>query len=211
MRIKEPVSGFTHLAGALLSAAGLPILIYIALERGIRHVISFSVFGASLILLYTASALYHLLPLSPEGTKLFRRIDHILIFVLIAGTYTPFCLVPLWGIWGWALLATVWLIAIGGIFMKIYWLHAPRWLSTLVYVGMGSLIVIALLPLVRKVPPGGIAWLMGGGLCYLIGAIFYGVKWPNFLPGVFGFHELWHLLVMAGSFSHFWTVLKYLV
>ena len=108
-------------------------------------------------------------------------------------------------------MATVWLIAIGGIFMKIYWLHAPRWLSTLVYVGMGSLIVIALSPLVRRVSPAGVAWLLGGGLCYLIGAIFYGVKWPNLLPGVFGFHELWHLLVMAGSFSHFWTVLKYLV
>ncbi|MGI6036656.1 MAG: PAQR family membrane homeostasis protein TrhA [Limnochordia bacterium] len=210
MRAREPFSGFSHLVGAILALIGLPILIRMALINGdLRHLIAFAIFGVSLVLLYTGSALYHLLPLSPTGVLILRRIDHILIFVLIAGTYTPYCLIPLKGPWGWALLGVVWMITIGGVLMKLFWIDAPRWLSTLIYIFMGSLILVALSPLLQTLPLGGLVWLIVGGLFYLVGALVYGLKWPNFIPGRFGFHEIWHLFVLAGSFSHYWSVLRY--
>lgn len=210
-KLREPVSGLTHLAGALLSVAGLVQLTYVAAVRGtVWHVVSFAIFGASLILLYTASALYHLLPLSPRGQQALRRVDHMMIYVLIAGTYTPFCLVPLRGVWGWSLLAGVWVLAVAGIVVKAFWLHAPRWLSTGFYLGMGWLVLIALGPLLRTVPAGVVPWLIAGGAFYSVGAVVYATRWPNFVPRVFGFHELWHLFVMAGSFSHWLAVFRFL-
>lgn len=209
-KLREPVSGLTHLAGALLSVAGLILLVVTGVLKGtVWHVVSFAIFGVSLILLYTASALYHLLPLSPAGIKTLKRVDHMMIFVLIAGTYTPFCLLPLRGPWGWTLLGLIWSIALGGIAMKIFWLNAPRWLSTVLYVLMGWIVLIAIYPLSQVVPAGGIFWLVTGGVIYTLGAVVYATQWPDFVPGKFGFHELWHLFVMGGSFSHFWAVLRY--
>lgn len=211
-KLREPVSGLTHLIGAFLSIAALILLVYNAASYGKTwHVVSFAIFGGSLILLYTASALYHLLPLSERGRLILRRIDHMMIFVLIAGTYTPVCLIPLRGGWGWSLLVGVWLMAIGGIVMKAVWMKAPRWFSTFLYVIMGWLAVIAFWPLIHSVPMGGIGWLVLGGAFYTIGAVFYGTKWPNIIPGWFGFHEIFHLFVMAGSFSHFWLMQKYIL
>ena len=212
-KLRDPFSGLSHLAGALLSVLGLVLLIYHAVTYGhTRHVVAFAIFGASLILLYTASALYHLLPLSPKGIRLLRRIDHMMIFVLIAGTYTPVCLIPLRGGWGYSLLVGVWLLAIIGVLLKIFWLEAPRWFSTLLYVIMGWLIVIAFWPLTDSLATGGVLWMVLGGLFYTIGAVFYGTKWPpNLVPGWFGFHEVFHLFVLAGSFSHFWLMIKYII
>ena len=210
MKIKDPVSGFTHLGGALLSVAGLVGLIYAALSRGsVYRVVSFSVFGAALILLYTASAVYHLLRVSGRGGRVLRQLDHMMIYVLIAGTYTPFCLVSLRGPWGWSLLASIWGLAIAGIVMKVFWLEAPRWLYTSLYAAMGWAIVIAAYPLVHSVSLDGLGWLFAGGLFYSIGAVLYATKWPNPLPNIFGFHEIWHILVLAGSLSHFWAVFRY--
>ena len=214
--MREPVSGLTHLAGAVLSAAGLVALVRAAVRGtgggGTWPLVAFLVFGVSLVLLYTASSLYHLLPLSTSGTLVLRRIDHMMIYVLIAGTYTPFCLISLRGrgAWGWGLFGAVWGLAVAGIILKAVWMRAPRWLSTGFYLGMGWLVVVAIGPLLRSVPAGGLEWLAVGGLLYTVGAVFYATKWPRLVPGVFGFHEVWHLFVLAGSFSHFWAVYRFL-
>ena len=214
MRIKmrEPVSGLTHLIGAVLSAIGLVLMIYYAVSKGtVWHIVSFSIFGGSLILLYTASTLYHLLNISEKGVRVLRKIDHMMIYVLIAGTYTPICLIPLRGGWGYSILITIWGIAITGIIMKLLWFDAPRWLYTLFYLIMGWLIVIALWPIAKTIPIAGVLWLIAGGLLYSIGAVIYGTKWPRLKSKVFGFHEIFHLFVLYGSFCHFWLMFRYLL
>jgi hemolysin III len=210
-KVKDPVSGLTHLIGALLSVAALVILVCGAAREGTsRHVVSFAVFGASLILLYTASTLYHLLPLREKATRALKRVDHMMIYVLIAGTCTPISLVALRGAWGWSVLGSIWGLAVLGIIMKIIWLNAPRWFSTLIYVVMGWLVVIAFPPLLRAVPLNGICWLVAGGILYTAGAVIYGIKKPNLIKG-FGFHEIFHLFVMAGSYGHFWLMYRYIL
>ena len=209
-RLREPVNGLTHAAGGLLAALGLGVLLATAWSAGrIDQLVAFGVFGLSLIALYAASALYHLLPLSPSGVARLRRLDHMAIFVLIAGTYTPFCLLALDGVWRWGLLALIWGLALCGVLLKLLWMDAPRWLSVVLYLGMGWVAVVATPALLRAVPPDGITWMLAGGLVYSAGAVIYGLKRPNPVPGIFGFHELWHLFVIAGSACHFWAVLHY--
>lgn len=211
-RMREPVSGLTHLIGAVLSAVGLILMIYYAVEVGtVWHIVSFSIFGGSLILLYTASTLYHLLNISEKGVRVLRKIDHMMIYVLIAGTYTPICLIPLRGGWGYSLLITIWGIAITGIIMKLLWFDAPRWLYTIFYLAMGWLVVIALWPMAKTIPTAGVLWLIAGGLLYTIGAVIYGTKWPPLKSKIFGFHEIFHLFVLYGSFCHFWLMFRYLL
>lgn len=210
-RMRDPVNSLTHLAGAVLSAVGLVLLIYVGAARGtVWHVVSYTVFGISMILLYAASTAYHWARVSERAIQALKRLDHMMIFVLIAGTYTPFCLVPLRGAWGWSLFGSIWGLAVAGLVMKGFWLHAPRWLSTVLYAGMGWLVAVAAIPLMDAVPAGGLGWLLGGGLFYTVGAVVYATKWPNPVPNVFGFHEIWHLFVLAGSFCHFWAVFRYI-
>jgi hemolysin III len=212
IKMREPVSGLTHLIGAVLSAIGLVLMIYYAVSKGtVWHIVSFSIFGGSLILLYTASTLYHLLNISEKGVRVLRKIDHMMIYVLIAGTYTPICLIPLRGGWGYSILITIWGIAITGIIMKILWFDAPRWLYTMFYLVMGWLVVIALWPIIKTTPIGGVLWLIAGGLLYTIGAVIYGTKWPPLKSKIFGFHEIFHLFVLYGSFCHFWLMFRYLL
>ena len=208
LRLKDPASALTHLVGALLSAVGLGFLIYRAeLHRRPWGVAALAVFGVSLILLYTASTVYHSLRVPPRIAAALRKVDHMMIFVLIAGTYTPFCLLPLRGAWGWSLFGAVWGIAVIGVLMKVFWMNAPRWFYTGFYVLMGWLIVVAIYPLALSVTTGSLVWLMAGGLAYTVGAVLYATKWPNPWPGKFGFHEVWHLFVLAGSSAHFFAVL----
>ena len=208
--MREPINGLTHLGGGLLASIGLVVLLASATRAGrMDQLVAFGIFGFSLISLYTASALYHLLPLSPRGVARLRRVDHISIFVLIAGTYTPFCLLALNGGWRWGLLALVWGLALCGIVLKLFWMDIPRWLSVALYLGMGWVALFATPALFRAVPIGGIAWVLAGALVYSAGALIYGLRRPNPVPGVFGFHELWHLFVLAGSACHFWAVLHY--
>ena len=208
-RLRDPVSGLTHLAGGLLACAGLIVLLAKAAITGrVDQLVAFGVFGLSLVARYLASFLYHLLPLSPAGVAWLRRLDHVAIFVLIAGTYTPFCLLALDGAWRWGLLSLIWGLALCGVLLKLLWMDAPRWLSVALYLGMGWVAVVAA-PLLRSLPTGGIAWVLTGGLIYSAGALVYGFKRPNLIPGAFGFHELWHLFVVAGSACHFWAVLRY--
>ncbi len=210
-RLREPVNGLTHLVGGLLASVGLVVLLATAASAGrMDQLVAFGVFGFSLIALYTASALYHLLPLSPASVARLRRADHITIFLLIAGTYTPFCLLALDGGWRVGLLGLIWGLALCGALLKLLWMGAPRWLSVALYLGMGWVAVVAAPALLRAMPAGGIAWVLAGGLVYSAGALIYGLKRPNPIPGVFGFHELWHLFVMAGSACHFWVMLRYI-
>jgi len=210
-RLREPVSGLTHLAGVLLALAALGVLLARASGEGrVDQFVAFGIFGISLVALYGASSLYHLLPVSPPTVARLRRWDHMMIFVLIAGTYTPICVLALGGGWSMVLLGLVWTLALCGVALKLLWMDAPRWVSVSLYLAMGWLAVIAASAIFRAIPPGGIAWILGGGLVYSVGAVIYGLKRPNLVPGKFGFHELWHLFVLGGSACHFWAMLRYI-
>lgn len=210
LRLREPVSALTHLAGAILSVIGLVMLIAAAAEHGsVRHIVAVSIFGASLVLMYCVSALYHASTLSERGLGRFQRIDHVMIYVLIAGSYTPICLIVLGGRLGMTLLVTVWTLAALGVYQKIVWMHAPRWLSTALYLGMGWIGVILARPLITAGSPGFFLWLLAGGIAYSVGAVVYAKRWPRRGAKIFGPHEIWHLFVMAGSFAHYWAILAY--
>jgi hemolysin III len=210
LRLREPVNALTHLIGAVLSVIGLVMLIVAATEHGsARQIVAVSIFGASLVLMYGVSALYHASSLSERGLGHFQRVDHVMIYVLIAGSYTPICLIVLGGRLGMTLLIIVWALAALGVFQKIVWMHAPRWLSTALYLGMGWIAVVIARPLIAAGSPGFFFWLLAGGIAYSAGAVVYANKWPRRGAKVFGSHEIWHLFVMAGSFAHYWAILAY--
>ena len=209
---REPVNTITHMAGAMGSLAALTLMIvFAAIRADAWHIVSFSIFGTTLVLMYTASSLYHGLRISGKALAIFRRIDHIMIFMVIAGSYTPLCLVPLRGPWGWSLFGTVWGIAVAGIVLKICCMNVPRWISTLIYLTMGWLCLVAIYPLIRVLEPAGLTWLALGGLFYSGGALVYALKKPNFFNGILGFHEIWHLFVLLGSSCHFWLAFRHLM
>ncbi|HRR39157.1 MAG TPA: hemolysin III family protein [Candidatus Paceibacterota bacterium] len=214
IKIKDPVSGLSHLIGAVLSVFGTVILISSAVqEQSSIKIISFSVFGLSMIFLYASSTIYHLFGHSPEEIDIFRKIDHAMIYILIAGTYTPICLIPLWGPWGWYSLILIWALAIFGIsmvFFKKFWTNVPRWVATVIYVVMGWLSVVLLYPLSQKVSVSFIGWLLLGGFFYTLGAYIYAQKKPNFCKQ-FGFHEIFHILTILGTFCHFWGIYNFII
>ena len=211
-KIRDPISALTHFIGFLAAVPCTIALIYIAAKEATpTHVISMAVFGAALMLLYGASSIYHALDISEKTTAILRRVDHMMIFILIAGTYTPVCLLPLRGAWGWTILVLVWGSAIAGIALKALWMDAPRWLSSTIYVLMGWLVMIAFVPLINSVPTSGIALMVSGGVTYTVGAVIYALKRPKFNFKFFGFHELFHLFVMAGSAFHVIFMFKYMM
>jgi hemolysin III len=202
MRIREPVNGASHLLGFFLAAAGTVLLLKMA--HNAWQVTGFAIYGATLLLLYGASSLYHLLAVSERPLRALRTLDHIAIYFLIAGTYTPIALVTLHGSsYGLPLLGVVWLIAAAGIPFKLFFLDAPVWISTGTYLVMGYLALLAFQPLARVVPVSGLLWLITGGLAYTVGAVIYSRQRPDPFPGLFGHHEIWHLLVLLGSACHF--------
>jgi hemolysin III len=197
---EELANALTHGIGLALSIAGLVVLVSLSAARGdVWGVVSTAVFGATLVLLYLTSTLYHSLR-GEQLKRLLRKFDHAAIFLLIAGTYTPFLLVNLRGPWGWSLLGVIWALAVAGVVVK-FWLAGRFKLgSTLLYLGMGWLIVIALRPMLRTVPEGALWLLLAGGLCYSAGTVFY--LWKR-LPY---HHAVWHLFVLGGSACHFFAV-----
>ena len=207
MRLREPVNGVSHLVGLVLACAGTILLLRLA--RGTAETVAFAIYGASLILLYGASTLYHTLHLSERPLRALRTLDHIAIYFLIAGTYTPVAIITLHGTFGWSLLGAVWLIALAGIPFKLFFLDAPVWLSTATYLGMGYLALVAVVPIAQAVSLTGLAWLVAGGIAYTIGAIIYARQRPDPFPGRFGHHEIWHLLVIAGSTCHYAFMVYY--
>jgi hemolysin III len=214
MKIKDPISGISHLIGAVLSLIGTIILLYSAYKQNdISKIISFFIFGGSMLFLYTSSAIYHLFGHSPEEVDIYRKIDHAMIYILIAGTYTPFCLIALKGTWGISTLITIWILAGAGIstvFFKSFWTNVPRWFATFLYILMGWLSMIIVYPLFKATNIETILWLFLGGLFYTVGAVIYAKKKPNIYKD-FGFHELFHVLVLLGTMSHFWLIYKYIL
>ncbi|MCA9935217.1 MAG: hemolysin III family protein [Ardenticatenaceae bacterium] len=197
---EEIANGVTHGIGAMLSIAGLVVLVVTAVLYGTTwHIVSFSIYGTSLIILYMASTLYHSIQI-PKARPILRIIDHSSIYLLIAGTYTPFLLTALRGPWGWTLFGIVWGIALLGIIFKIFFINKLEVLSTLAYVGMGWLCVIAFKQMLATVPPPGVTWLVAGGVVYTIGVLFYAIKKIPYN------HAIWHLFVLGGSICHFFAV-----
>lgn len=214
IKIKEPFSALSHALGIGLAIAALVLLVvWGSLYGTVGHIVGFSIFGAGAIFLYTASTLYHWLPLRRRGERIWRSIDHSAIYVMIAGSYTPVCMIALRPAWGYIFLSIVWLLATLGI--VLCWLPQHRqfkpWWSSAIYLGMGWLSLVVVYPLFNVMPGGAFAWLVGGGVAYSVGAIIYGARWPDPFPKVFGFHEVFHLFVLLGSFCHFWMLFYYMV
>ena len=208
--LKDPMSGLTHSIGAILSIVALVLLILKAVNPvDPWKIVSFSIFGTGLFLLYTASTLYHWIPVSDRAESILKRFDHIMIYVLIASTYTPICLIPLRGPWGWSLFGIVWGLAVFGILWKLFQFKFSNWFSTVYYVFMGWLCIIAIWPLFTHLQMGALIWLFIGGIFYSGGVVFYALDRRKSPLKGFGFHEIWHIMVMAGSFSHFWVMYKY--
>jgi hemolysin III len=211
--LREPFNSISHFVGILLSIVGLVLLLVLSNGEPYRTT-SFAIYGSSLIILYTASTLLHSIKASPKTEKKLRIFDHAAIFILIAGSYTPIALVTLqknYSLWGWSLLSVVWGIALLGVIFKVFWIDAPRWLSTVLYLGMGWMSLVVIAPIAQSFAVGGIVWLALGGAFYSLGAVIYALKKPDFFPNVFGYHEVWHLFVLAGSFCHFMMMLKYVL
>jgi len=204
----DPFSCYSHLLGAALAVAGLVVLVTISRDDPWR-VVGFSIYGASLIILYLASTVYHWLLVPIAQRKWLNRVDHVAIFLLIAGTYTPVCIVTLRGGWGWTMFGIVWTAAVAGTILKLGFRSLPRWVSASIYVAMGWAAVLAVVPLVRAFPPSALAWLLAGGLLYTAGAVVYATRRPNPYPRVFGFHEIFHMFVLAGSAAHFVFMLRW--
>ena len=205
---REPVNGLTHLTGAAVSVVGLVILLVVSqgdlLKQG-----SLLIYGLSLVSLLSASSAYHLVKASPRTIQRLRKLDHSAIFLLIAGTYSPVCLNLLTGFWQWGMLGIIWSIALAGVLMKVFWINAPRGLSAAIYLLMGWLGVIGGKEIIGSLPGGALAWLAAGGVAFTFGAIVYATRIFNFAPGVFGFHEVWHIFVLVGCACHFLLMLLY--
>ena len=199
---REPFNGISHFLAALLALPGLGALLW--LGRGdLPRQLSLFLYGVSLILMFAASAAYHLVQAGPGALRLLRKLDHTAIYLLIAGTYTPICTAYFTGAWLWGILGAVWALALIGIAGKLFWINQPRWFSVLVYLLMGWLALAGIGEIVRQMPPAAIAWLVAGGVAYSLGAVVYVMKKPDFLPGKFGFHEIWHLFVILGALCHY--------
>jgi hemolysin III len=202
---EEIANAITHGLGVVGSIVALVLLVLFARTYGtLTHVVSVSIYGTTLILLYTASTLYHSLS-NTKACRIFKIIDHAAIYLLIAGTYTPFMLVTLRGPWGWWLFGIVWGLALLGVSLEAFWVYRPKWLSGVVYLAMGWLVVVAIKPLVAALPPLGWQLLLAGGLAYTFGVIFYVLKKVPYM------HAVWHLWVLAGSACHFFSVLFFVL
>jgi hemolysin III len=202
---EELAHTLTHGVGALLSIAGLVVLVaFASLNGDVWHVVSSSIYGATLIILYSASSLYHGVT-HPRAKSILQRFDHAAIYLLIAGTYTPFMLVNLRGVWGWSLLAVIWSVAIFGMITEF--VNAKRFekLSLWLYLGLGWIVVLAINPMLESVAPGGLILLLLGGLSYSLGVIFYVREQMAYS------HAIWHLFVLAGSVFHFFSILFYVI
>jgi hemolysin III len=207
-KLREPVNGLTHLFAAIVATIGLIALIIIGWKSVVKE-ISLSIYGISLILLFAASATYHMVKAKPEIIEKLRKLDHSAIYVLIAGTYTPFCVLMFQGFWKWGLLALIWSLAVIGVAVEVILIKAPRWLRVSVYVMMGWIVIAAIGEMFKAMPVGALVWLLAGGVTYTLGAIIYATKKLDLFPGKFGFHELWHIFVILAALAHFIAIAVY--
>ena len=206
LHIKEPGSAITHFIGMVMAVfASVPLLIRAAAQPQKIYIVAMSIYAASLILLYAASTIYHTFDISEKTNTILKKIDHMMISVLIAGSYTPVCLLALKGRIGIILLSIVWAIAIAGILIKAFWVYCPKWVSSVLYIGMGWTCVLAFTQLLDNLSPAAFGWLLAGGIIYTLGGIIYALKLPifNSRHKSFGSHEIFHLFVMGGSLCHY--------
>lgn len=205
-KLREPVNSLTHWAGAVLALIGLIALLIVGWGTPAK-VISLIIYGTSLIFLFSASATYHMVEVKERALEIFRKIDHAAIYFLIAGTYTPFCVNAFDGFWKSGMLSIIWSLAVIGIGVKVFYIRSPRWLNAGIYVIMGWLSIAAIGQMLAVLPIWVLGWLFAGGVIYTLGAVVYITKIFNFVPGVFGFHEIWHIFVMLAAAAHFVAVL----
>lgn len=204
--IREPGSAITHFIAMMLTVfAAAPLLVKSALSDTVNMLPAMTIFILSMVLLYGASATYHSLNIGGRALRIFRKVDHMMIFVLIAGSYTPVCLIVLGGRMGYTLFAVVWGIAIVGMLLKACWVTCPKWFSSIIYIAMGWVCVFVFGPLWNTLPHSAFLWLLAGGIIYTIGGVIYALKLPlfNSRHTFFGSHEIFHLFVMGGSLCHF--------
>lgn len=206
------VSAVSHGFGVVLSLTGLIALLIRGFENAVSglHFLAYTLYGVSAIALYLASTLYHSIRTSLIQRLRLRKFDHSMIYVLIAGSYTPICLLSIPQQGGILMLILVWGIALFGVIASIFWIDKPRWLSASLYLGMGWMALMVIKPLLANLPPGGLLWLLLGGIFYSVGAIFYAMKWPGRDHPIFGFHEIFHFFVLAGSICHYFMIFCYL-
>jgi hemolysin III len=205
-KLREPVNSLTHWAGAALALAGMIVLLVVGWSTPAK-IISLVIYGLSLIAMFSASATYHMVTVKERALEIFRKIDHSAIFLLIAGTYTPFCVNAFEGFWKWGMLTIIWSLALIGIVVKVFYVRAPRWFNAGIYLVMGWLCIAAAGQMLAVLPVWVLSWLVAGGVIYSLGAIVYITKIFNFVPGVFGFHEIWHIFVLAAAGAHFIAVM----
>lgn len=208
-KLREPVNGLTHFFAAIVAAIGLIVLVILGWNSMVKA-ISLGVYGVSLVLLFAASATYHMVKAGPKIIANLRKLDHAAIYLLIAGTYTPICAIMFTGFWKWGLLAIIWSLAVIGIVIKMFIMNAPRWVSAGIYLIMGWLCIAAIGEMLRVLPAGALVWLLVGGIVYTLGAIIYITKKLDFVPGKFGFHEVWHIFVILGALAHFISIAVYI-
>ncbi len=208
--VREPFNAYSHFIGAIGSLIFLSFLISNSLNDPGWSRLSLIAYGVTVFLMFASSAVYHAINVSFENEERFRMIDHMMIYLVIAGTYTPICAIVLDGGWRIGMLIGIWSFALIGILKKVFWMSAPRWFSTVLYLLMGWISVIIFPKLWNQLPEWFSYWIGIGGLFYTVGAIIYITKKPDPYPGKFGFHEIWHLFVLGGAFSHFWAIYEYL-
>ncbi len=206
--LREPVNGLSHFVAAVVALAGLVALLVIG-HSSTGKTVSLLIYGTTLVLLFSASATYHLVSASPRVVRVLRQLDHAAIYLLIAGTYTPFCYNMFSGFWKWGLLAIVWSLALAGVILKVFTVKTPRWLNTGIYIVLGWLVVFAIREMLATLPVAALGWLLAGGILYTLGAVIYATKIFDFVPGKFGFHEIWHIFVILGALAHFTAVILY--
>lgn len=214
IHIKDPGSAITHFIGMIMAVlAAWPLLLKAAQNPDRLYLIAMSIYAASLILLYAASTTYHTFDKSPKVNTLLKKIDHMMISILIAGSYTPVCLLVLRGKIGIVLLTIVWSIAITGILIKAFWVYCPKWVSSILYIGMGWTCILALPQILEALSPAAFGWLLAGGIMYTVGGVIYALKLSIFnnRHKYFGSHEIFHLFVMAGSACHFIVMYQFIL
>ena len=212
--IREPGSAITHYIGMMMALiAAVPLVIKASLSQNMLCIVAMVIFIGSMVLLYGASATYHAVNLKGKALKAFKKVDHMMIFVLIAGSYTPVCLLVLDKASGYPLLGLVWGTAIVGMLIKLFWVTCPKWFSSIIYIAMGWECVFAFGPLIQTLETGAFWWLLAGGIFYTVGGVIYALKIPflDHLHKYFGLHEIFHLFIMAGSICHFIFMFNYVV
>jgi hemolysin III len=205
MKIRESFNGLSHFAGAAVALPAVCLLLVWGGGTFLRN-IALCIYGLSLVGMLTTSGIYHSVIATPAKLEILRKLDHAAIYLLIAGTYTPFCLIAFSGFWRWGMLTLIWSLALVGIAVKVFIIRAPRWVTAGVYLVMGWISLLAVREMLLRLTPVSIGWLLTGGILYTLGAIIYTTRKADFFPGVFGFHEVWHIFVLLATAAHFVAV-----